>query len=56
MPEGAKERKMVGAAMFAGGIAAMIIMEYGGNIENYEIERGDRQDGGRLTFLPGNTR
>jgi hypothetical protein len=30
--------------------------ENGGNIENYEIERGDRQDGGRLTFVPGNTR
>jgi hypothetical protein len=27
--------------------------ENGGNIENYEIERGDRQDGGRLIFAPG---
>jgi hypothetical protein len=25
-------------------------------IKNYEIERGDRRDGGRLTFVPGNTR
>ena len=24
--------------------------------KNYEIERGDRRDGGRLTFVPGNTR
>jgi hypothetical protein len=28
----------------------------GGNIENYEIQRGDRQDFGRLTFVPGKSR
>jgi hypothetical protein len=32
--------------MFAGGITPCHD-ENGGNIENYEIERGDRQDGGR---------
>jgi hypothetical protein len=26
--------------------------ENGGNIENYEIEIGDRQDGGALTSVP----
>ncbi len=38
--------------MFAGGITPCHD-ENGGYIENYEIERGDRQDGGRLTFVPG---
>ena len=54
MPEGAKERKMVGAAMHSWGIAAM--MKMGGNKKLWDRTRGDRQDGGRLTFVPGDTR
>ena len=32
------------------------MMKMEGTKKNYEIERGDRRDGGRLTFVPGNTR